>query len=623
MRTRKIIPLRFNEAQMRLYEMQTWFRKNTLPVRIIICKARRAGLSTGVESLIYDDTTQHPNTYSLIVANERNPSENVLNMCRRFWLNTPERVTLGMQELALRPPLPPAYRNNPPKDRLEFLFPNGESSYMFVATSKSLDAYLSFGFQNIHATEASRYADGYELFRALSPTLSDEPHSANYVESTPNGQSGRGQWFYEQVMDAAARKRVGYGEYRLLFIPWHEMKMSFSRPFKSPEARSSFEKSLSPVERDIIKKWNTSLEQLLWRRMMLASPTFNRDEDLFDQEYPSDLATAFLTSGVSVFGRRHIKRMMNNARAPIWEGDVYWGDPNVDSAKRVAHDDVRKPVFLSKGESRARGYASNVQEGTRNNLRVFRWPREGERLFIACDVGGGNPDTRDGDYSTICVGVLNAWERDELIATWKGHLNPLAFAELQSALAWGLRYRVGESVAAPVLAPEWQGPGVPCCTYIDTKNLYPNVFRYRQPGVHKMPASKHIGWESNAKTKPLMVETTRRMIERDLIDVPDEELIREMGSYKQTGSFGDPSEFGGAAGRHDDLVSAFEILCCLLRLEAGRTPNMDDPSQVVIDEADNDVPWSRWDEDDEVMPGVQLRDLDDESIDESWSWTIS
>src|SRR5579875_2101146 len=65
-RTRKIIPLRFNEAQMRLYAMYRWFRQRDWPVRIIVCKARRAGLSTGIESLLYDDVTQRPNTYSLI-----------------------------------------------------------------------------------------------------------------------------------------------------------------------------------------------------------------------------------------------------------------------------------------------------------------------------------------------------------------------------------------------------------------------------------------------------------------------------------------------------------------------------------------------------------------------------
>ena len=119
-----------------------------MPVRIAICKARRAGLSTGVESLIFDDTIQNPNTFSLIVANERNPSENVLGMCTRFWREMPEKVSFGNTEILVRPPLPPQYNNNPPKDRLDFAEPL--SSRIFVASAGSLDAYLGYGFQNVH-----------------------------------------------------------------------------------------------------------------------------------------------------------------------------------------------------------------------------------------------------------------------------------------------------------------------------------------------------------------------------------------------------------------------------------------------------------------------------------------
>src|SRR5215469_11625440 len=168
-RNRRIIPLRYNEAQLRLYSMYRWFRDHRLPVRIIICKARRAGLSTGVESLIYDDTVTHPRTNSLIVANERNPAQNVVEMCRTFWQYTPKEVKLGEQVLPLRPELPAVYRNNPPRDRIEFDTPL--NSKILIATARSIDAYLGFGFQNLHATEASRYRDATELFRALYPTL--------------------------------------------------------------------------------------------------------------------------------------------------------------------------------------------------------------------------------------------------------------------------------------------------------------------------------------------------------------------------------------------------------------------------------------------------------------------
>ena len=124
----------------------------------------------------------------------------------------------------------------------------------------------------------------------------------------------------------------------------------------------------------------------------------------------------------------------------------------------------------------------------------------------------------------------------------------------------------------PELVPEWTGPGVALCTYIDTKNLYPNLYRYQQPGVHGMPKSKHVGWESNMKTKPLMVNYTLRMVDRDMIDIPDEDVVLEMSSYRKYDDAGDTSSYGGAAGRHDDLVSMLQIGCAVLRIRSATIP---------------------------------------------------
>lgn len=587
-------------------------------MRIVICKARRAGLSTVVESLIYDDSTTNPNTYSLIVANEKNPSENILQMARLFWKHTPEYFDVpGFGAIKCRPPLPPQFNNNPPKDRIEFDEPL--SSRIFVATARSIDAYLGYGFQNMHATEAAYYADGHELFRALYPTLSTDAHSALYIESTPNGQEGRGRWFYEQCMDAHARKRTEHGEMRLVFIPWHEMRVSFAIPFKSAEGKAAFARSLTETERDLVKRFDVTMEQIQWRRMILAGPTFNRDEDMFMQEYPEDLATAFLMSGTSVFGRKHIKRLMSNTRHPVWEGDIYWGESDEKNEREPVHDVVRRPRFLTKGAAIAAGFEPHTNERTYKNLKVYRWPESGERVIITADVGEGNPETKDGDFSTISVGVLNELGRDELIMTWRGHLNPVLFGEVLAALSWGIRYRVGEDVVAPELAVEWNGPGKSTCTYIDTKNLYPKTYRYQPLGVHGLPSTKHIGWESNAKTKPLMVSYTLRMIERDLIDVPDEDLVLEMASYRQLDSFGDEGSFGGASGRHDDMVSSFQILCVLLRLRSQTIPGEADVEEVRMDDFDSsDLPvFDPFEPEIPILPGVEARDLDEDS-----SWEV-
>lgn len=592
-------------------------------MRIIICKARRAGLSTGVESLIFDDTINHPNTDSLIVANQKNPSENVLGMCTRFWKYMPLAVRFGDKVVPVRPPLPPQFNNNPPRDQLEFAYPL--SSRIFIASSKSIDAYLSFGFQNLHATEAGYYEDGAELFRALSPTVSDDPHSAIYIESTPNGKVGRGEWFFQQCMDAKMRRVTSYGDFKLLFIPWHEMIHSFSRPFDDTIEREKFQRNLDATERDLLKQYkHLTLEQLKWRRAKMAQPPFNSDPDRFDQEYPSNLETAFLMSGSSLFTRKAILRMTQRKRDPEWTGDIYWGENDKSNEYAAPYETVRRPQFLSPGEAEASGFGSHTTERTMNNLKVYSWPRRGDRIVIGADIGKGNPDTKNGDYSTICVGRMNELAQDELIMTWQGKLNPLLFAEVCAALAWAIRYKVGDGVRKPMLAPEWTGPGTATCTYLDEKNLY-EVDRYRMPGVHGMPKSKHIGWESNAKTTPYAINWMKRMIESDLIDIPDEEVILQCSNYRELDRYGDEGSYGGAAGTHDDFVASLRIVCAIMRLEATRVPGEDEEEHIIdLDrmsaEDMEEEPWDPFAEDAAALAMLDEGEEEDGFDEESLFW---
>jgi hypothetical protein len=923
---RKTIRLRFNEAQRKLYEAHKWQRDHGMPVRIIICKSRRAGLSTGVEALIFDDTVTHADTTSLIVSHMINPSENVLGMCRTFWEHMPAHIRFktpdGDVVMAVKPPLDKKYQGNMPSDKIEFA-PDLRSR-IFIASAKSLDAYRSFAFQNIHATEAAHYDDAADLFTALSATVPDEPETSLYIESTPNGMGGKGEWFYEQCLDAQLRGRhPKYGEMMLVFIPWHEMPLSFSRPFDTPENRVRFERGLTSDERDLIRQYPTiSLEQLNWRRVRLSQAPYNKDEERFLQEYPcvtgdtlvgtdtgvkpiaeitggvtasgkitgwkdnglhdcvrvqtsmgytvdctythplalatggfipggssieseirlqapllagepytekwdvlptvkaemtitrdvarflgyfmgdgsvygstiefacnavdtdvvqdittlmerlfgmkmasslvgtnkgcrrlrassveavdtlerlgcikmgnaarkrkvciprciwrspgtvvreflralfeadgwvsatnntvkfftnderfgrdvqtlllamhihcnrrliykykdgvptypgyeitlwsldaqlfckeigflsarknkrtapktraagrkprdvnyrdtvisvtpighhrvydlqikdtsvfdangilvhnTDLATCFLTSGTMVFSRVALQRLMMNVRPPLWEGDIYWGESDAKNQYEAIYNTIRRPKFLAGPDAEAEGFESHVVDRTYNNLKVWRWPNKGDNIIIGCDIGAGNPRSKDGDFSTICVLATNTMERDELIMTWRGKLNPIAFADVCAALAWGIRYKVGDKVVAPKLVPEWTGPGTATCTEIDTRKLY-EVDHYRMPGVAGMPKSKHIGWESNAKTKPFAVGSMVKMVEQNLVDIPSEQLVLEMASYKQHGAMADETSFG-SVGTHDDLVSSFQIALAVSRLDAAIDP---------------------------------------------------
>ena len=57
----KLVPLRFNWAQQRLYREIERQRAAGRPVRIIILKARQVGFSTAVAALFYERSARYPN----------------------------------------------------------------------------------------------------------------------------------------------------------------------------------------------------------------------------------------------------------------------------------------------------------------------------------------------------------------------------------------------------------------------------------------------------------------------------------------------------------------------------------------------------------------------------------
>jgi len=246
-------------------------------------------------------------------------------------------------------------------------------------------------------------------------------------------------------MLAADRKKNEYGDMRLVFIPWHMMKFSFSIPFKKHGGSRlrSGARSSKPRKTCCGNSAHRNSKQLQWRRMMLAGPTFNSDEDIFDQEYPSDLETAFLSTGKSSSPQDNQTPSSECHAADLGRRHIL-GRNDERNLRASTHEAVRAPSFLTREESRERGFGSHVYEGTYRNLRVWRWPRTGDRIFVASDIGRGNPETRDGDWSTAVVGVLNDFDRDEVIMTWRGHINTTSFGELLSALCWGLQGYVGD-----------------------------------------------------------------------------------------------------------------------------------------------------------------------------------
>jgi hypothetical protein len=91
-----------------------------------------------------------------------------------------------------------------------------------------------------------------------------------------------------------------------------------------------------------------------------------------------------------------------------------------------------------------------------------------------------------------------------------------------------------------------------------------------------------------------------------------------MSCYRKMDDYGDDSSFGGASGIHDDLVSAFQILCALLRLHSAVIPGEQAVEYVEFESSDDDIPFDPFEHEN---PTWNLGDADGTNLEESLFYT--
>ena len=85
----RIVPLRLNAPQKKLYDALAAQAKAGKPLRAIVLKARQMGFSTLTEALIFKRTATRRAVRSGIVAHRDDSSNNLFNMSKRFYDNLP------------------------------------------------------------------------------------------------------------------------------------------------------------------------------------------------------------------------------------------------------------------------------------------------------------------------------------------------------------------------------------------------------------------------------------------------------------------------------------------------------------------------------------------------------
>lgn len=281
-----LIPLKFNFPQQRFYSMLKE-SYGTKPSRYIILKARQLGVSTFTEAFITFMTMFTPNTNSVIMAHLAESASAIFNMTRLFISELP-------------PGMKPKQKNSNAKEIVFDADENGLKSSIRIMVASESTRGSTYKFA--HLSEVAFWEHPEEALLAVNQAVPMTDDSLIVMESTANGFN----YFYTLWQDAVN----GRNDYTPIFFPWY-VDPSYSRPY------DGF--SLSPYEKDIMERYDLTLDQLQWRRWCIANNCGN-DEYKFRQEYPITPEEAFITSGTSIFNTEIILEHMKDLKPPIMTG---------------------------------------------------------------------------------------------------------------------------------------------------------------------------------------------------------------------------------------------------------------------------------------------------------------
>jgi hypothetical protein len=310
----------------------------------------------------------------------------------------------------------------------------------------------------------------------VSPDVMAGVDEAMEGVSNPDGlveTTANGYNFFKSDWDRARR---GLGRDHPIFLPWmvHEAYEADATGMV-----------VGGAEAEIAQALGLNARQIAWRRKKLSEM---RDPSLFPQEYPETDSQAFLSSGRPVFDWLGLERSRARCEAPKFRGYLF-----------------------------RKGNRIELVEDPQGPLRVWSLPKYGHVYCIGSDVAEG---IEGGAYST--GEVLDIGEGCQ-VAEWHGHTAPDLLAEELCLLsAW-----YNQSVTIP---EDWPGPGG-----VTKQKLIDLEVKVWQNPEKEQSRGGHQGWETNGRTKPMMISSLNAAIrDRELV-IKSLDLLDELHAYRYTG----------------------------------------------------------------------------------------
>lgn len=384
-------------------------------------------------------------------------------------------------------------------NRQELSFANGGKITCMTAGNKDL---LRGETVNgiCHLSEFAFWKDPERQMQAINQAISES--GTVVIESTANGFNRFSELYYQS--------KNGENFYKPFFFNWINGKTLFLNQYRQEVDRytSIHGKPLSVEDLDEneieLRSLGATLEQLTWRRKKIAESTL----DKFQIEYPSTDTECFTSTGTQLFDSKRIETVLTSIIK--------------DKIKPLAKDKITGlPVILQQH------YGS---------LSIWKIPVPNEKYYIGVDCSEGIGK----DYSTAIV--LD--KHGEQVAEFKNNkIKPYQLADIIDAL--GRYYNKGKLIV------EKASGGHALIQRLRYDKHYGNMEKYKSYDEFNRPQWQ-IGFDTNNKTKSLIVNECREWFEKGLLRVWSKELLEEMKVFimHENGSM------GAVNGSHDDLVMA-------------------------------------------------------------------
>jgi hypothetical protein len=205
----------------------------------------------------------------------------------------------------------------------------------------------------------------------------------------------------------------------------------------------------------------------------------------------------------------------------------------------VTGKEITKEQADSAGVKYNEDIVFEVIDNPTSPIRLWHEREDGHHYVIGADVAEG---LAKGDYS--CAYVVDV-EDFKVVACWHGHIAPDLFGTELVKMA---RYYNNAHIACEV-----NNHGL--ATLNKVKGIYDNIY-YRE-GFDEIANSytQKIGWQTNLKTKPLMISELYQSIRDRLLEVHDGQLASELSTFV----YDDSGHMNATEGCYDDRVIALAV----------------------------------------------------------------